>query len=809
MKIQKETKEKMLFFGLIIFILINVLFDIYGIAFINIPLSNNEFHDLVTTLYSIQASISTLGIALLALLSESIKEKRYGMRVGHFLMVNHYKFLTHQSIIIFSMIILFLNYLFLAFNWLNSSVSLFIVSLILIIFLTNDILKLFINKSLVYEEMEDYIINRFIKGSKKDQENNLNNINDHLVQLSYEHKILEIKENLSIYYKIYRKGRDIGKKLIEEHYVDLYKRISYYGSRDTNEVLHLSLVEMYEIANRKSHYIDFINPLLLQIYEVLSSLPQKYYYREYDFPYITLYKVIRQIDGLDVEKRSQSLTYAKGIYPLVFEKIEWEKSFGIARMSGFYTYLEAKFKDIDDIDYDVLNIFTKHLIDHKETEVLSRGFFNQMKMQSTRNNNMKNMHFLNMLVYLYYILYENVMSDKMMELKSYVKNLPNEIRETIDEYLAQLKIERIDLQKIIPKISAQISEWEVFPENMTGISTKIMIGDKVVRTFFFYLFVSKSWNSDELSNYIEQSGLDTERMYSYVKDTSDEFCWWYKIFKDHFMPSTLNDIGEALEVAEESLNSLIVDNKLEEAEVIDAKGTYEDAKKITKHIEKDINKKFNNSSDKETQYNKENCTQLSFSTTASLNILDNQEFIKDYLRKNMELLIISDFLEHLKDNVKKITVFCRDNNKLELLFDEINKRPNTYNTMIGSNNLPQFYNDPLREEYQNLLNNIHVINLGIKPLEIIFLNSKEIGIQVKNLKVHFEKLSEKEILNQVETNENSYKFDDSDDGKEYLFEKDELLNLFENKYRKVTWEFDVVYKYKSNSTVLQYTILQE
>lgn len=73
MKIQKETKEKMLFFGLIIFILINVLFDIYGIAFINIPLSNNEFHDLVTTLYSIQASISTLGIALLALLSESIK----------------------------------------------------------------------------------------------------------------------------------------------------------------------------------------------------------------------------------------------------------------------------------------------------------------------------------------------------------------------------------------------------------------------------------------------------------------------------------------------------------------------------------------------------------------------------------------------------------------------------------------------------------------------------------------------------------------------------------------------------------------
>lgn len=227
---KKKKCEMWFFYILIAYIIINVIFDIYNIKVISLPLTEDEFSSIVKDLFGIQASISTLGIALIALLTESIKEKIYGIRIGHFVMTNHYKLLTHESIIIFEILILIVNYVFLTLEFLNGSVALFVVSLLLVMYLTRDILKLFVRKEEIYSDLRTHIVEEIKAGTKEEVEIILKSLNDNLIELAYEHKILELKENLEIYTQISQISNQERNRLIEMNYTDAFKRISYINN---------------------------------------------------------------------------------------------------------------------------------------------------------------------------------------------------------------------------------------------------------------------------------------------------------------------------------------------------------------------------------------------------------------------------------------------------------------------------------------------------------------------------------------------------------------------------------------------------
>ena len=85
--------------------------------------------------------------------------------------------------------------------------------------------------------------------------------------------------------------------------------------------------------------------------------------------------------------------------------------------------------------------------------------------------------------------------------------------------------------------------------------------------------------------------------------------------------------------------------------------------------------------------------------------------------------------------------------ELDTLFETLSEKPNNYDTLIG---LPQpylFYNDPLRENYQELLDKVtHIIKLNIMNRGMVLLESKYLRIEIKNVSIKFVPLTKEEIL---------------------------------------------------------------
>jgi hypothetical protein len=149
---------------LIIFILISLVIGI-GLTILaeklNIfPIKQEDIGSLVNTIWQVHAGIATTSIAILALITGLNKEKKYGYKTLDFMLnINRsrFNFKFHEEVII-NLILLFLQYVFVATNAIAGSVFLFFVAgyFILRIFYCSIKLTLFEDK--VNQEIVDYIM---------------------------------------------------------------------------------------------------------------------------------------------------------------------------------------------------------------------------------------------------------------------------------------------------------------------------------------------------------------------------------------------------------------------------------------------------------------------------------------------------------------------------------------------------------------------------------------------------------------------------------------------------------------------------
>lgn len=808
MQNQKKKHEIIIFILLASFISISVICDVLNVKFITLAITNDEFSALVTNLFGIQASVSTLGIALLALLLESTREKRYGLRVGHFLMTNHYKFFTHQSIILFEIAILFLNYIFLVFKFLNGSVSLFITSLFLVSYLTHDILKLFIKKDGVYKELQNHIIFELTNGKEEDAEQILKNLNNHLIELAYEHKLLELKENFEIYYDIYNSFNKKRNNLIEVHYEEVFKRISYFSTRDVNEVLYNSLLNMYKRANEANRQVNFDNNLLIQMFDILSSFPQNYFYKKDDFPYITLYEQIRINENLSTDKvhknSSRTVRYVVQIYNQLFQKVDWEESFLKIRMKGFHDILIGNLKRDGELD-EVVS-YVRVLLDNKEKQVLESTFFSEMEYSREENLPLFNQYCLSILTYCFYILLEDVNSSKIKNLQPFVKDIVLQCKPSINEYLYELNVKHNDFSNLVQDVTYQVGDWEVYPDSPIGSSSKWLIMDKVIRNFFMDLFLHKAYRTEELSVYIQQSGYEIDQLYNDIFLSKDNFQKQYVIFSDLFIDAS-NTISEQLETAKKAINRNYISKILYEAEEIDINFYQNIASDLGVQIQKEINYKLDIGTINEKHLEKKVRRNGRVSEKMAINLLEDKSFFKKYFFKRCNSIMSNDFLQVFDKSLIKIIVAYQEKEKLKKLFAELPESSNHFDTLLGS--LPQifFYEDSWLGKYQLMLEKTkYKVELNGLRNEIFLLNSNDLEVRVKSLSVTFVPLTKEEILVMANKVGSLYQFDDSRSGRNLLFEEDELIHLASLKYRNVIWDLEIEYGFNSNSKGIYYKI---
>lgn len=791
---KKKKYEMWIFWILISYIIINVIFDIYNIKLISLPITEDEFSSIVKDLFGIQASISTLGIALIALLTESIKEKRYGIRIGHFVMTNHHKLLTHESIIIFEILILIVNYVFLTLEFLNGSVALFIVSLLLVIILTRDILKLFVRKEEIYSEIRTHIVEEIKEGTLEEADVILKSLNDNLIELAYEHKVLELKVNLEIYTLISQVSNQERNSLVDVNYNEAFKRISYINNRDENELLYNSILELYTEANNRKNRVHYFENLFIQIFDVLSSFPQNYYYKENSFPYILLYEQIKKNQEIESEEKDFAVyNYIYYIYERLFRRVDWDENFLQVRVTGFHQMLVSNLKDENSVRD--LAIYTKILLDQEEKDVLVNVFFSELEYFEDEKNTLFVAYILSFLLYSFYILNENVRAKKIATLKPFTKELLIENSGYIIKFFHELDLGQGELHNIIKIVEGLVKDWEVYPDSKGYSSSKWIMMDKVARNFFMNLFLFKSYDKDDLLNYIINSPYQIEQLYEDVFINDRKFKNQNHIFMEHFVIDLNTE--ENFEMLKEVINEIYISKIMNEAECIDSDEYLEIATALAIQTQTEINNQLKQYFTQENHLENELTENIEIINLTAINFFDDKEFFRNWFPKKFMSSIIEKLLVIINDYLVKVTVSYEEKEKLSKLFETLSEKPNNYDTLIG---LPQpylFYNDPLRENYQELLDKVtNIIKLNIMNRGMVLLDSNYLRIEIKNVSIKFVPLTKEKILTTPKV-DSLYEFNDSMADRKLLFTEEQLLHLFSLKYRNVTIDLDVMYMYDS------------
>ncbi|MBV4432779.1 hypothetical protein KM803_15875, partial [Clostridium tyrobutyricum] len=326
-KIKGKSKYKKdilcLFFIIVIGLVFIFLFvrDISTIGYkLNNPYFLGEFFNNIENadsegiLFQVQASIATLGLAIIALLSESYKQYFFGISISNYIMNDKYltnKYMgifRYKTIIVTELVLVGANYFFVAGGFKRLPILIFLISIGLVIFMCCSIFSIFSGTRQLKDEMKKFYFD-FFKNTN-DKENNercksiLNNLDrdikenfegNYLVNFYEDFEFLSslfqpiiYKNNENIidkWQKIYSSNCSIVFKKKDSEVVgkildsinDLYKKCNEYNNNNT-KFIYLRVWDNVEIDFFKnipeimrSEMVNILMDLHSKLYKNINS----------------------------------------------------------------------------------------------------------------------------------------------------------------------------------------------------------------------------------------------------------------------------------------------------------------------------------------------------------------------------------------------------------------------------------------------------------------------------------------------------------------------------------------------------------
>lgn len=163
-----SIKKNNLLFDIIVIVFSFSIFILSFLADIGIfPVPNifalniKDTEGLFFTLFTVQASVSTVSIAIVSIITGLINEYILGISVSGFITHLKPKIFKHNRLIIMSLIITFLNYICLSFGLFNLCIALFSICIFITILLVREICVVFLGKHNIRSQIEDFVINNY------------------------------------------------------------------------------------------------------------------------------------------------------------------------------------------------------------------------------------------------------------------------------------------------------------------------------------------------------------------------------------------------------------------------------------------------------------------------------------------------------------------------------------------------------------------------------------------------------------------------------------------------------------------------
>ena len=709
---KKTTNQKNILLFEIIVILcslgILIISFLSDLGIIPIPdifaLNIKNTESLFLTLFTVQASVSSVSTAIVSIITGLINEYVLGISISGFITHLKPKLFKHNRLIITSLVVTLLNYICLSFTLFNLCIALFVISIFITILLVREICVVFLGKDNIRSQIENFVVNNY-------NTDILNNIHSELLSAIETGNTLVANSDLDTIKAIFEKEVVSSNytmtttiKQLSDIICDAFDKTTLkHNSQKSNNFL-MFICDIYSIANKNNE-----NPLHLTIWEDM----EKSFFRaiqDLKFEqlrddgvyYIFHAELCKNLKGRDEKyvKDCNIKYYASWMYSLLINNSDLQENekerikknlYEMLQLALFYRTFNKDDETFDNLlVYEICNLH-KSMIDSGDYNGISKLFFGHAHYNSDKKNYA--LIYVVTMIYLYYLAKrEKLVEDN--KLCKYANKILADNHKTYSYFYFDIDLLQL-VKNDLPFIKTILRGWEYMNEG----EVKWMIIEHVIDDFFVFVSLGKFWQKDLIDTVI--NALAPEAMFPlydryFAKDNGERVRKLYAEFEALINKEKDEElIDEKISILNDIFNQRYRDETINEGKK--KKITEEQKDWFTKkvidnltHINEETLKPFQfNNDDSKTEFITLQ-RQIIYHDLLSYYFFDDKTF-DEYVKKQIFTEAITSFIRSFFENIEYKELSYDDKEKQKILIDLA--QSNGINATVAIGNRDEFWGE--------------------------------------------------------------------------------------------------------------------
>lgn len=783
-KLTRKKFEILIISLIAVFFIISLLFDSFHFQPFSWLISKDV--TFFKELFTVQATISTLSIAIVSILSGFITVSYYGVSVAKYISEIKPFILKHKYVIIFGLVLTFLNYFFTALSLYNLSVFCFWLSICSAIYLSRDIYFIYLGKDTIREDIFKYY-------SEQSQKLGMGHLKQSLLKDEASDNYTTFEEEIKLFKEIYTralKSPDVNLEEMDLILCDVFLKLQ----KEKNTFQIFELIKLVSETYKEANSIK--PPVALKLWDKIG-------YHIYDS--------FSELNFSEWEVRNTAANLNKDLYlnqKIIKEKVpdfydEVIEEINAYNCKSLTDYGENIFralkkgnntqKTTDNVLSDIILQIYSLLDKEKNEDELSRyktkllltelcklfrmlAYYGEIDLiqkyifDHNNTNNDITAAKLILMIYLYYISLDPLF-DK--EQKASAKTIININKSAVFHFFSRLKSDFI--QEYFKYICDVMWGWEQIPEK----GGKTLIIDRAISDVLIYSFaavgrVGKEHELAEVIYTVHQGNLNLA-YFLYVREQGDTLQQLIKQVTEFFCLRTSFDCK-----SEASLIIKVILDLCLKHEIKNLRNTgWESRIKLQSAVSSSVETWMESNSFLFKEPDKKRLLQpkkmeklLYFSAPYAFSAEEFSERYESYIESKITEIIIS-----LGVREKRIEIQTKKRNfkeKQNLLINMAKKHSLNTDTLIGGIEYFDYESDP--GKLMRYCKDYHKIETENSGKRIYLIDSTKIKASVSDIQFLMYKLSDKELNQRKKT---------ADDGTiTYQTVYNEYLPFSKNMYRK-------------------------
>ena len=777
--------------------------DIPFLALLKIRVSDAEAMHM--NLFTIQATISVTGAAIISLLTGVTSKEFYGLSVSKFITRIYPVFLKHHAVIIFTFAITFADYFAVSLRLFDVSLAIFACSVLALIYLVRDTFVVFMG--------DNEIKNRIAESIK---ESDLTGYAQALFLQSKQYAqtglFIELKDNLALVETVLEQEEQWLKissdnthiELIESFLVDIFKIIVKRQQQDENTYYLRYLLNLYNNSNNNKVYLNlwWISPNMF--FQSIKFITYDFYRENYLF--ISFFESLITNEKYDLALVQESadvfnnslVYYSNQIYKSLFksepqsvlmankDSIIIDLYEDISRLKNYQhganKLISSEYEWLL-IQLNICYMF-KGLIDSGESGKVWNKLFSDYQLLNRATET--ELSLICITIYLFYLAeYESLAKDKPAQETS--KELLREYNHIILDYFYSCNLLEI-VKKYKSVIFDLMNRWEWYIDG----EAKFVISEHSTTDFLVFISLNTCCN-DDIEEIIES--LSNGSMFSlynryFSKETSFEEL--YLPFQRLFLgneefSSQKETLFEILsrkyrqEIIDKGKNETISNQEIEDYKSL-LLDFCEEAKEEYKELFRFVDANGGNLSNKQT---------IKFASINSIKPM-NQEYSNRVLKDGIKQQIIRVYLHLIDGGLLKKSVDGKNGSIQQAIVDSVNSSGINPSTVFGSRFV--FWLEENRTLLKDYIEEQKIKQISVSglPQEYFFVDVSLTNVSICDFKVKVRDLTSEEIMDRCEVNDRGELLYNVTNNLILPFTKEDLFNHIRRTMKIVEIYMDVV-----------------